>query len=401
MENKYTKTSLQGIRNVNVVLAMILFTVLSLMNSTKTMAQTPMFYNSFTVSSSNVFPLGSTTNKVQWIYGPTLFNSNGNSGTPAYYGSITKIYFQLGSTVVASTYTNFSISLAQNVGTQSAWLNNTYATGLTTSFGPTTYTLVNPLANQWYGIQLTTPFSYDPTLSLIFEMKTNSTGGTQVNQQGSTNQRIYGVYDNSTGSATGAGLVNFGFDEAPQPACTTPTAQPTNLSLTAASTTSINGTFTGASGNPTNYLVVRYLHNVAPTAPVNTTTYIVGGSLGAGTIISTSNSTSFSSTGLSPGTQYDYYVYSFNFTSGNCSPAYLLTSPLNGTQSTLSCGGFSGIRSVGPTGFYASLTAAMVDIANNGINGPAILELQSTYNSNVETYPINFPLNVCMGPVNK
>ena len=59
----------------------------------------------------------------------------------------------------------------------------------------------------------------------------------------------------------------------------------------------------------------------------------------------------------------------------------------------------AGTYSVGPTGTYISVTAALNAI-NAGITGSIILELQSTYVSNVETFPITFPVNTCIGSVN-
>jgi hypothetical protein len=47
----------------------------------------------------------------------------------------------------------------------------------------------------------------------------------------------------------------------------------------------------------------------------------------------------------------------------------------------------AGTYSVGPTGVYASLTQVVNDL-QFGICGPAIFELQSAYNSSVETFPI-------------
>ena len=107
---------------------------------------TPQFYNSSSGTSYNSFPLNSATNQVQWIYGPGEFNSTGPTGTPAYYGLITKVYFRLGTTAGATTYTNFSISLGQNVGTQSTWGTSSgsgyaFTTGLTPVFTQASYTM--------------------------------------------------------------------------------------------------------------------------------------------------------------------------------------------------------------------------------------------------------------------
>ncbi len=53
----------------------------------------------------------------------------------------------------------------------------------------------------------------------------------------------------------------------------------------------------------------------------------------------------------------------------------------------------SGTKSVGPTGDYASLTAAIADIQGvvNGLSGALILELQPAYASAVETFPLTIP----------
>lgn len=53
----------------------------------------------------------------------------------------------------------------------------------------------------------------------------------------------------------------------------------------------------------------------------------------------------------------------------------------------------SGTRSIGPTGDYVSLTGAIADVqaVGNGLNGPLVLELQASYVSTAETYPLTIP----------
>ncbi len=53
-------------------------------------------------------------------------------------------------------------------------------------------------------------------------------------------------------------------------------------------------------------------------------------------------------------------------------------------------GPLCGTYSVGPTGNYTSITAAVADIALKGMSCAVILELQSTYLSSVETFPLSF-----------
>ncbi|MFM6924303.1 MAG: fibronectin type III domain-containing protein, partial [Ferruginibacter sp.] len=179
------------------------------------------------------------------------------------------------------------------------------------------------------------------------------------------------------------------------PACVAPANSPTGLVLTPISPSQINGSFTAAAGSPSGYLVVRYPAGSATTNPVNGTTYTAGGSLGAGKIVSSAAVTTFSATGLAPSTAYDFYVYSYNNTACTGGPVYKLTAPLTGTSTSQACAGLAaGTYTVGPTGTYASLTAVATALSG-GTAGPVIFELQSTYVSSVETFPINFTSAGC------
>ena len=60
----------------------------------------------------------------------------------------------------------------------------------------------------------------------------------------------------------------------------------------------------------------------------------------------------------------------------------------------------SGIFSVGPTGTYPTLTAASNALRADGLLGPVTLELQSTYSSTGETFPIDFSGINCLSPTN-
>lgn len=172
----------------------------------------------------------------------------------------------------------------------------------------------------------------------------------------------------------------------------TPSAQPTNLTLTAASTTQINGSFTAAAAE--SYLVVRYPAGSTPLDPINGTIYNSGTSIGAGTVVTTTPSNSFIATGLTPATSYDFYIYSFNKDACNSGPFYRLPTPLFGNRATSTCTGLSGTYTVGPTGTYASITAALA-AASSGISNSVIFELQSTYVSSVETFPLTISQVTC------
>ncbi|QBZ96628.1 fibronectin type III domain-containing protein [Flavobacterium sangjuense] len=122
--------------------------------------------------------------------------------------------------------------------------------------------------------------------------------------------------------------------------CTTPSNQPTVLTFSSITGTSLNGAFTAAATPPSGYLVVRSTSATAPTLTDGVTyaigytglapgtTYVIQGSA------VTSNAVSFSDTGLAGNTQYYYHVFSYN---SGCvgTPYYLATSPL--TSSAITC----------------------------------------------------------------
>lgn len=157
--------------------------------------------------------------------------------------------------------------------------------------------------------------------------------------------------------------------------CATPTAQPTSFVASYITSTGFTGSFTAASPAADYYLVVRYANPSSPTNPADYTLYSVGGTLGTGTVVSVSNSTSFIETALTPGATYDYYIYSYN-NSGCSGPVYLTTSPLFSSVTTCSAAvGVPGTPTasiVETDGFRASWTASstpgvtyLLDVATN------------------------------------
>lgn len=145
----------------------------------------------------------------------------------------------------------------------------------------------------------------------------------------------------TTGHVNGGGLAPdmgaYEFDAAPLPPCTTPTAQPTSLILNATGQTTVSGSYTAASPAPTNYLVVRTTANTLAANPVNATSYAVGANAYFGTggyVESNGSGLTISSTGLTSGTTYYYWIFSFN--TGNCAggPVYNITAPLSGNVTT-------------------------------------------------------------------
>ncbi len=132
---------------------------------------------------------------------------------------------------------------------------------------------------------------------------------------------VSNTLNSQNGAAGGAGQVIIN-----------PTIAPTSLVLTP-DLIYMAGSFTASSAVPTGYMVIRTTSSTAPTAPVSGTTYTAGSTALGGYIVSYGNSTSFTDVGLSPSTQYWYWVYSYNV---GCGTTVYSGASLNGNATTLS-----------------------------------------------------------------
>lgn len=114
---------------------------------------------------------------------------------------------------------------------------------------------------------------------------------------------------------------------------TAPTSQPSNLQFVTGAT-SIGGTFTTTTAS--GYLVVRTNSPSAPSAPVDGTSYTAGLNALGGIIEYSGPDNLFSSTGLTQGTTYYYWIFAYNVGVGGCgnSPDYLNANPLAGNATT-------------------------------------------------------------------
>ncbi len=302
-------------------------------------------WNALPTAGANVFPFNinpATGKKVQWLVAAGEFNLPGPIGAG---NNITGIWFRPNAACNA-TYTTLTVRMALVPSTTFLGTGAFYTGPMTTVRSQNT-TIAGP-ALTFVQIPLTTPFLYDPTMNLIIEVSQCGFTGTGFN----VNQQAFGAAPNRRRAYSDASslcgvtvlptsgdqnLPAIGISVIPAIACPTPESQPTGLILTAVSQVQINGSFTAAAPAPTNYLVVRYPSGAVPVNPVNGTDYALGAALGTGTVISNTNSTSFTTAGLTPGTTYDFYVYSFN--TGACGTAYMTFSPLFGSRATLPCAG--------------------------------------------------------------
>lgn len=90
-----------------------------------------------------------------------------------------------------------------------------------------------------------------------------------------------------------------------------PSAQPTAVTFSLQTTTSLRLNYSAAAGPPTGYLIIRKSGSASAGIPVDGTSYSVGGSLD-GTIVAINNITQFDDSGLTAGTTYHYTIFSYN-----------------------------------------------------------------------------------------
>ncbi|HRQ29359.1 MAG TPA: fibronectin type III domain-containing protein, partial [Saprospiraceae bacterium] len=169
--------------------------------------------------------------------------------------------------------------------------------------------------------------------------------------------------------------------------CSAPTAQPTNFVTSNNTATSFTGSWTAASPAPSHYLVVRYASGGTPANPVDFSNYTSGNTLGTGIVRYSGTATTFNETGLSAGTTYDYYVYSYN-NSGCYGPVYLVTSPLYAVVTTCATVGTPGTpvaSNVTHNGFTATWSAS----STSGVDYIIDVATDAAFTSFVSGYPKN------------
>jgi hypothetical protein len=147
-------------------------------------------------------------------------------------------------------------------------------------------------------------------------------------------------------------------------------AAPSSLSFTSLGATSLTLNWTDNATNELGYLIYRSTDGV---------TYTLNAQVAA-------NATTAAQTGLTPSTLYYYKVTAF--TEG-------ATSTVSGSQSTTACAPLAtGTYSVGPTGTYLNITAALSALTN-GTSGAVVFELQAAYSSAAETFPLTLTNGAC------
>ncbi|WP_203227748.1 hypothetical protein, partial [Paenimyroides viscosum] len=236
---KITQHSGLKVRWLNNHLLIVLLFVFSWL-STSVYAQSPMFQSVHVPTSSNSFPLSSTTsNRVQWLYLPSEI-------TPApSVGLINKIYLRVGATSGASTFTNLRV----NIGTTTQSLTTaTFVTGLQSCYFSPSASYPALAQGNWFEVMLQTPFLWNGTDNLIIEVSqegyTSGIGMWQHTSNGS--RRTWGVPAALTGSS-GDGQVHLGFDMMSATPCSgTPIAGTASTITRICSSQHVNLTVSGA-----------------------------------------------------------------------------------------------------------------------------------------------------------
>jgi hypothetical protein len=155
-----------------------------------------------------------------------------------------------------------------------------------------------------------------------------------------------------------------------------PIAQPTALSFTAVTASTITTSWTTAAGGPSGYIVLRSTGSAPDTNPVSGTSYTAGNTLGNATVVYVGAAvTTGAQTGLIDNTTYYYEVYSYNGTGSTRN--YLTASPLSGSQATTVIG--APIATAGTSVTDNSFTANWNSVA--GASGYLLDVFPLTYDS--------------------
>jgi len=166
--------------------------------------------------------------------------------------------------------------------------------------------------------------------------KTNIPLPASFNNSATARLRFY--YHNGTGGTNGSrpkiSIDNLNVTAVATTPCVSPTAPATALTFGTITDVSIAASFTAAVPAADQYLVVISTSSSLTGNPVDGSIYNIGDNLGDGTVIARSNSTSFTATGLTPLTQYYFFIFPLNSvcTGG---PLYYSGTVLNGSATTI------------------------------------------------------------------
>jgi photosystem II stability/assembly factor-like uncharacterized protein len=145
---------------------------------------------------------------------------------------------------------------------------------------------------------------------------------------------FYGVHFPTpyTGYAAGSFGVEstvYKFQSVPKPV-----SQPTSLLFSSITSGGLTISFSAPATFADGYLVIRGEGSLPSNAPLDGLEYATGAPFGTGVVAYSGAATSFSDLSLSPGTEYYYQVYAYNFSGAAGSTEYLTIAPLSGNSTT-------------------------------------------------------------------
>lgn len=165
----------------------------------------------------------------------------------------------------------------------------------------------------------------------------SGTSFTATNLSPQTNYEFYvfsaNIYCNGAARYNAATPLTGTQTTPPGPPCSPPTAQPSNLSFTQTTTSSITVHFAPAN-DASEYLVVAATSPTLGASPSNGTVYNTYDTLGNGFVVYRGADTNFVTANLNHSTNYYFHVFSLNNYACSNGPAYSSLPPLTGQQST-------------------------------------------------------------------
>lgn len=187
------------------------FLLLSLCTiATLTVFAQPQYFKGLGTSNST-FLLGNTSyaSRSQMIFLPS------DLGNPP-AGTIQRIYFRYGSTgqSTGNTLTDFEVCLLQTTAIAFPNTDN-FFTGLTTVLSSPSYVIAPGTTGDWFAIELTNPFAYDPSQNLVVHTQMSASANQVFGTYGTNNTGQKLVSPNLTdtvGSLTSSTWQDFGFD---------------------------------------------------------------------------------------------------------------------------------------------------------------------------------------------
>ncbi len=376
---------------------------------------TPQFATPTNLSGSNTFPLSSTTNKMQMQYQAGEFSG-------AFAGQITRVYLQRSNATAQSTFTNLTISIGQSATWPSS--TTTYFTPVTVCYYAATTIIPAGVIDDWVGITLTTPFTYDPTQHLIVIVcQEGYTNGIYLRNLTTTPtpRRLYSSGGCSTAAPTSnsGARYNFGFDlvaSGPMTYTSSTTTQGlTSPVATGTSNQEIIGMQVVTSGSQSPFAATSFtLNTTGSTSPANMT---------AARVFYTGSSATFTATNqfgttvnnpnglftvngtqvLGPGNNYFWLAYDISSTAtvghvvdaqctgmvvGGIARVPTVSSPA-GSRSIIEL--MSGLYTINPTGSgsrnFTSFTNAVAALTSVGISGPVTFQVAAATYTEAITIP--------------